>query len=56
MQHRVVVPFLVVKPGFVDLHCLEVLVALLNRLDAKLELLGPRFELAGVAVDLFNRS
>jgi len=53
-------PFLVVKPGFVELHRLEVLVALLNRFDAKLELLciligfRPRSRLVGVAANLFN--
>jgi hypothetical protein len=56
VQHRVVMPLLVVELGSVDLHRLEVLVALFYCFHAKLKLLGSRSRLVGVPADLFNCS
>ena len=56
VQHRVVMPLLAVEPGFVDLHRLEVLVALFYCFHAKLKLLGSRSRLVGIPADLFNCS
>ena len=56
VQHRVVMPLLVVELDSVDLHRLEVLVALFYCFHAKLKLLGSRSRLVGIPADLFNCS